>query len=156
MVNTNGGHTSQRNGRTRANASLSRFGACVTNAPESANVKKENSTTRRRSQDIAMSPRKKSASCKFQTWPAALLMYPNHFYVRPTPRWSIPRPPVKFTLSAEPSDEPCDRSTKSKYWNRKFILAETSFSKLWSLPPVMRKKPCCSASVYVKSSIVSS
>lgn len=63
-VNTRYGQTSGLKGRRMANASFRRLGAWVTNAPESARVKKENSITWCRSQLNDTSPRNRSANWK--------------------------------------------------------------------------------------------
>lgn len=55
--------TSHWKGLMTARVSLSFAGAWVRNAPESANVRNENSTAWRRSHVIVTSPKKKSAFC---------------------------------------------------------------------------------------------
>lgn len=122
MVKRSNGQTSYRKGRTRTSASFRRFGACVAKAPESASVKKENSTAFLRSQVIVTSPSSKSASR----------------------RCIRPRPPekFKFVFSVFASDikttAPCVLSDGSMYSIVKFMYCPSSLSRLKSRPPTTR------------------
>lgn len=100
-------------GLNNAKVSLRRRGACVTKAPLSAKVKKENSTPCCLSQVTVTSPRKKSASWNAEKiWKSAGKTREIQWRM-PTRRWMMPSTPLIEPLL--PTPDPCEWSGGSKY-----------------------------------------